>query len=90
MSIRDSPTSHFITYTLIIYSSNMPGCKVFRVTAKYNEITIETPQDLSRSNKTLASLDPHTGRNTQGRSQLVLASPPSNLLVSQAAATSSS
>ena len=68
----------------------MPGCKAFRVMATYNAITIETPQDIARSNQTLASPDPHTGRNPQGRSKLVLASPPSNLLVSQAAATSSS
>ena len=40
--------------------------------------------------QTLASPDLYSGRNTQGRSQLVLASPPSNLLVFQAAATSSS
>ena len=75
---------------IIIYSSNMPGCKAFRVTAKYNAITIETPQDLARSNQTLASLDPHTGRNPQGSSKLLLTIPPRNLLVSQAAATISS
>ena len=68
----------------------MPGCKAFQVIDKYNAITIETPLDLARSNETLASPDPHTGRNPQGRSKLVLASPPSNLLVSQAPATSSS
>ena len=68
----------------------MPSCKAFQVTAKYNAITIENPQDLARSNPTLASSDAHTGRNPKGRSKLVLASPPSNLLVSQAAATSSS
>ena len=47
---------------IIIFSSNMLGCKAFQVTAKYNAITIETPQDLTRSNKTLASPDPHTGK----------------------------
>ena len=68
----------------------MPGYKAFWVMAKYNAITIETPQDLTRSNQTLASPDPHTSRNPHRRSKLVLASPPSNLLVLQAAATSSS
>ena len=68
----------------------MPGCKAFWVTAKNNTITIETPQDLARSNQTLVIPDPHTGRNAQGRSKIVLASPLSNLLVFQATATSSS
>ena len=47
-------------------------------------------RSLKIQSKPLASLEPHSSRNHQGRSQLVLASPPSNLLVFQEAATSSS
>ena len=46
-------------------------------------------RSLRIQSKTLASPDPYSGRNTQGRSQLFLASPPSNLLVFQATTTSS-
>ena len=59
------------------------------VTTKYkaSKKFCKIPQDPIQ---TLASPDPYSGRNTQGRSQLVLASPPRNILFFQAVATRSS
>ena len=68
---------------------NVPGYKAFLVTAKYkaSKRFYNIPQDPIQ---TLASPEPYSGINIQGRSQLVLGSPPSNLLAFQAATTSSS
>ena len=71
-----------ITFNVLDYKS-------FLVMAKYKESKkfCKIPQDPIQ---TLASPDPYSGRNTQGRYQLVLTSPPRNLLVFQTPATSSS
>ena len=50
-------------------------------------IVYKIPQDPLQ---TLANRDPHSGRNLQTRSKLVLTSPPRNLLVFQDTTTSSS